>query len=213
MTAPRVERIEDLETALLAVLQGHQATVWTALPAQVTSVNLTRMTVECQVTVQARIKQPDLSYVWVTMPPLVDVPIVFPQGGGYILTFPIAVGDEVLVILASRCIDGWWQSGGVQIPPDFRMHDLSDGFALVGPRSQARLVGSINPSAVELRNESGGTRVAIQSNGNVTIDAPQVNITGDVHITGALTNNGKNVGSTHLHSSVKSGSDTSGAPV
>lgn len=41
-------------------------------------------------------------------PLLVDVPVVFPRGGGCTLTFPVKAGDECLVIFADRCID----SGG-----------------------------------------------------------------------------------------------------
>jgi hypothetical protein len=28
------------------------------------------------------------------LPPLVDVPVQFPGGGGFVLTFPVAKGDE-----------------------------------------------------------------------------------------------------------------------
>ncbi|MFW8450019.1 Gp138 family membrane-puncturing spike protein, partial [Klebsiella pneumoniae] len=66
--------------------------------------------------------------VSVNLPLLVDVPVVFPRGGGCTLTFPVKPGDECLVIFADRCIDFWWQSGGIQEPVDERMHDLSDAF-------------------------------------------------------------------------------------
>ncbi|WP_274537266.1 Gp138 family membrane-puncturing spike protein, partial [Escherichia coli] len=35
-----------------------------------------------------------------TLPLLVDVPVVFPRGGGCTLTFPVKAGDECLVIFA-----------------------------------------------------------------------------------------------------------------
>lgn len=76
--------------------------------------------------------------VSVNLPLLVDVPVVFPRGGGCTLTFPVKHGDECLVIFADRCIDFWWQSGGIQEPVDERMHDLSDAFCIVGPQSQAK---------------------------------------------------------------------------
>src|SRR5260363_73502 len=49
----------------------------------------------------------------VELPLLGDVPVFFPRGGGCTLTFPVQKGDECVVVFASRCIDGWWQSGGV----------------------------------------------------------------------------------------------------
>ena len=32
--------------------------------------------------------------------------------------------------------DSWWQSGGIGVPIESRMHDLSDGFAILAPTSQ-----------------------------------------------------------------------------
>src|ERR1035438_9725776 len=43
---------------------------------------------------------------------LVDIPIVVMGGGPFIITFPIAAGDECLVIFADMCFDAWYQSGG-----------------------------------------------------------------------------------------------------
>ncbi|HIA9522033.1 TPA: Gp138 family membrane-puncturing spike protein, partial [Klebsiella pneumoniae] len=87
--------------------------------------------------------------VSVNLPLLVDVPVIFPRGGGCTLTFPVKAGDECLVIFADRCIDFWWQSGGIQEPVDERMHDLSDAFCIVGPQSQAKKISGISTSAVE----------------------------------------------------------------
>ena len=79
MTQPRIELVEDPEQALLAALRGLQASLWTALPAFVTKVDLAKMTVEVQPTIQARIRQPDQNFKWVTMPLCVDCPIIFPS--------------------------------------------------------------------------------------------------------------------------------------
>lgn len=90
-----------------------------------------------------------------------DVPVMFPRGGGCSLTFPVNKGDECLVIFADRCIDFWWQSGGVQEPVDERMHDLSDAFCIVGPQSHAKKIGGISTSAVELRSDDGETKLSL----------------------------------------------------
>lgn len=106
-------------------------------------------------------------------PLLVDVPVVFPRGGGCTLTFPVKPGDECLVIFADRCIDFWWQSGGVQEPVDSRMHDLSDAFAIVGPQSQAKKISGISASAVELRSDDGKTKLSLNpSTGAIAGTAP-----------------------------------------
>lgn len=106
-------------------------------------------------------------------PLLVDVPVVFPRGGGCTLTFPVKAGDECLVIFADRCIDFWWQSGGIQDPVDERMHDLSDAFCIVGPQSQAKKIGGISTSAVELRSDDGETKLSLNpASGAINGTAP-----------------------------------------
>lgn len=70
--------------------------------------------------------------------PLVDVPVFTAQGGGLHLGLPIQPGDECLVIFSDINIDAWHANGGQQTPMDQRRHDLSDGFAIVGPNSLAR---------------------------------------------------------------------------
>lgn len=109
----------------------------------------------------------------ITLSLLVDVPVIFPRGGGCSLTFPVNEGDECLLIFSDRCIDFWWQSGGVQEPVDGRMHDLSDAFCIVGPQSQTRKISGISTSAVELRSDDGGTKLSLNpSSGAITGTAP-----------------------------------------
>ncbi|HDG8080743.1 TPA: hypothetical protein PCO51_005470 [Klebsiella pneumoniae] len=111
--------------------------------------------------------------VSVNLPLLVDVPVIFPRGGGCTLTFPVKAGDECLVIFADRCIDFWWQNGGIQEPVDERMHDLSDAFCIVGPQSQAKKIGGISISAVELRSDDGSAKLSLNpASGVISGTAP-----------------------------------------
>lgn len=181
----RREHHNDLTEAVRTSLDGRQAEIWTALPGIINSFDPDAMTVSVQPAIKGTTTAPNGTDVSVALPLLVDVPIQFPQGGGFCLTFPIVAGDECLVVFASRCIDGWWQSGGIQPPAEHRMHDLSDGFALIGVRSQARkLDPAINTSDVQLRSDDGNNYVAITPDGVMThkakteiiLDAPKISM-------------------------------------
>ena len=161
----RAELLGDLETSLQMVMDSHQAKLWTSMPAMVVNVNLLKMTVDVQPTIKGIITNPDETETAVQLPLLLDCPILFPNGGGFALTFPITVGDEVLIFLASRCIDNWWLQGGVQEQAEFRMHDLSDGFAFVGPKSLPRAVPNISATAAQFRNLLGTTYIGINPTG------------------------------------------------
>jgi hypothetical protein len=151
----QLERTNDPQEALRLALEGHQAQIWTALPGIIQSFDASAITCVVQPAIKAQVRAPDGSTQWVALPLLLDCPVVFPRGGGCTLTFPIAQGDECLVVFASRCIDAWWTAGGVQAQSEFRMHDLSDGFALPGPFSQATKISGISTTAAQLRSNDG----------------------------------------------------------
>lgn len=170
------------------MLDGRQVGIWTAIPGIVTSVDLDAMTCEVQPAIQAVIEGQDGVQQAVNLPLLLDVPIVFPKGGGFLITMPIAAGDEVLVVFSSRCIDAWWQSGGVQQAMEARMHDLSDGFAIPGPYSQPNVPGGVSASELQIRNEANTARIAIGADGSVKlVSATGVTVTGNLTVSGAIT--------------------------
>ena len=138
------------------------------------------------------------------LPLLVDVPVVFPRGGGCTITFPVKAGDECLVIFSDRCIDFWWQSGGVQEPVDPRQHDLSDAFALVGPMSQPNVISNISTTTLQMRTDDGAAYIELDPNshainlvapGGVNVTTPLAKFSQAVTISGLLTWAGGMVGS------------------
>ena len=165
----RRERIDDSVEPTRAAIEGALAETWTSLPGVVQSFDVAAMTVEVQPSIRGRVQLPDGGVDSVDLPVLVDVPVVFPSGGGFTLTFPIHYGDECLVVFSARCIDAWWQSGGVGDPLEPRMHNLSDGFALVGPFSQPETLPAVSDEDVQLRTDDGQASVTIKP--DLTIDA------------------------------------------
>jgi len=120
-------------------------------------------------------------------PILVNCPVVFMNGGGGYLTFPIAPGDTCLVLFCDRDMDLWFTSGQTQAPNSDRMHDLADGIALVGIRSL------LNPLSNYMTNG-----VNLLCDKNINLEAPFMNLIGNVNIsngaTGSFTtNDGKTV--------------------
>ncbi|MCW0309116.1 Gp138 family membrane-puncturing spike protein [Pantoea ananatis] len=151
------------------------------------------------------------------LPVLVDVPVIFPRGGGCTITFPVKAGDECLVIFSDRCIDFWWQNGGVQEPVDQRQHDLSDAFAIVGPQSQAQKISSISTTSVQVRTDDGSSFIELMQGGNVNITTPLLTVNGNVQVNGTVKSTGdqvaKGISQTgHVHSGVQSGSSQTGGP-
>lgn len=189
----------------MVMMDGRQASIWTAMPGIVESFDASEMTATIQVAIQAQAQAPDGSFSWVNLPVLIHCPVQFPAGGGFTLTFPVVAGDECLVVFASRCIDSWWQSGGVQPQAEFRMHDLSDGFAFLGFRSQPRKISGISSDATQLRSDDGSCYVELGAGHQVNIVAP-----GGINLTGPVTANGHRIDETHVHSGVTTGGGDTG---
>lgn len=182
----RRERVDDPVEAQRAALDGKQAEIWTALPGIVESFDPEAMTVSVQPSIKGQIQDESGQGSAVDLPLLVDVPVVFPCGGGFTLTYPVKNGDECLVVFASRCIDGWWQNGGVGGTPDERMHDLSDGIAIVGPRSQARkLDPAVDVDSVQLRTDDGKAHITMIPDYTIRAQNPtaRVELTPDGEVT------------------------------
>ena len=192
----RLERIKNLNEVLLKAIETAQASMWTALPGTIVSYNNLEQTCSVQPTIQLlqyfRTDPPEGTvpgYDKVTrsapidLPVLVDVPILFPAGGGYTITFPVAVGDEVLVVFSSRCIDAWWALGTTpeqkaQPQMDMRTHDLSDGIAILGLRNKTRMLSPAPvASSLQLRSDDGQAKIEIAAGHVINITGATVNVT------------------------------------
>jgi hypothetical protein len=235
------ERIGDRQLAVSAALDGRQAQIWTCLPGIIQSFDATKMTASVQPTIQGQVRNQQGVWQNKTLPVCVDCPVQFPGGGGFLMTFPLAAGDEVLIHFSSRCIDGWWQAGQVSPQAQFRMHDLSDGFVSPKVYSVPKVPGGVSTTAAQLRTMDGTAHIEMAPGGIINMLAPGgMNVTGNLGVTGnvsfgggsgdeavitgniqlngslsatgQITASGKAL-STHTHSGVTTGGSNTGPPV
>lgn len=66
------------------------------------------------------------------LPPLADVPVIFPCGGGYTMTFPLAVGDAVQLAFNQRGIANFKTNFQQSLPSDESFFSLHDAVAYAG---------------------------------------------------------------------------------
>ncbi|PHM33341.1 Gp138 family membrane-puncturing spike protein [Xenorhabdus innexi] len=197
------ERLNQPETPFLLMQESIRSGLYVAIPSIIQSFNADAVTVTAQPAIRGKIINSKGEAESVALPLLVDVPVIFPRGGGVTLTFPIKPGDECLVVFADRCIDFWWQNGGIQEPVDPRQHHLSDGFALVGPQSQAQKISNISTQSAQLRTDDGAAYIELTPGshhvtvitpgkltatalGNTEITSPEIVLNGNVTINGNL---------------------------
>lgn len=119
------------------------------------------------------------------LPILINVPVIFPRGGGFSLTFPVKKGDECLLNFCERSIDNWHETGKVKKPGARRFHSLSDATAFVGLSSIPNKVPNYDPENTEIKKDDGTVSIKLKENSDLDIIAEgnmNATITEDVNI-------------------------------
>lgn len=164
------ERLHSEEEQQRAAAFNNAAQLRVAIPGIVESFDQDKQTVSVQPALTENIQVGEEAAKATALPILTDIPIYFPRANGYCITLPVVKGDECLLVFADMCIDGWWQSGGVQDQMETRRHDLSDAFALIGVTSQPRKVNAYSPDKLQIRTDSQNIVCELdKSNGAVNV--------------------------------------------
>ena len=204
------ERLNDEQESLRTAIDGALSKLWTALPAKIVSVDYAKQTLSAQPTIMGINEDSKGNITNVNLPLLVDVPFQSFGSSEFVITMPNLEEAECLIVFSSRCIDGWWSAGGIQPQAEQRMHDLSDGMAIIGFNSQARVIPNYSTTATEVRTFDGSTKIGLIA-GTVTITASHTIISGDLTVTGDVKGNGTSL-HTHTHSGVSTGTSNTGVP-
>lgn len=118
------------------------------------------------------------------------------QGGAAALICDPVVGDKGFAVFADRDSSSAVASGGQANPGSFRRFDMADGVYIGG-----------------CVNDAPTVYLEINQSGTITAKATTLVIQADIVHTGTITSNGKNIGSTHIHTGgTLAGGDT-GVPV
>jgi Phage protein Gp138 N-terminal domain len=182
----------DRDIAIMEYIETRLRDLHTCLPGQIVSFNPATQTAVVQPSIKRVfvVNNPGqgATVSQVNLPLCVDVPVQFPGGNGYALTFPVVAGDECWLMFSERAIDFWFQNGGQQLPSEYRLHDLSDAVATVGLRSQPNVVADFSTSACELRSRDGSIKISLSSSGIIFAGAVTflnaVNMNNNLTVTG-----------------------------
>jgi hypothetical protein len=186
----------------------------TAQPGVVTSVNLARNTVNVQPALMGKISGKSAN----NLPIVQDVPILFYGAGDFVVTHKPAVGDLCMLIVSDRSLSRWKLSGGVVDPGERRRNDLTDSVAYFGLNHFAGAYPAIK-DGIDIRSRDGQTSLNLTGAGvTLTVGgAPIFNATGSsvafsVPITAPEATIAGVTQSTHVHTGVQSGPNTTGGP-
>ena len=170
---------EQLISTILNVVMPELANLHTVAIGKVSSVGQKLLSVDP--VIQWTVKEGEFKKITT----FTEVPPIFMKGGSSYTAHPIAVGDYCLLIVTERCYDRWYKGQDFMPPAEYRMHDYSDGFALVGICNEAGLIDI--PSVIQ---QTGDANL----DGNITHQGNMTQ-TGDNTLTGLMTADAYKVGS------------------
>lgn len=193
--------MSDLADLLVRAFQHQIGELYTATPAVIVSV---RDIAQQRVDVKPLIKLITPNGDYEEHPVILSVPLVFPSTKTSAITFDVNAGDEVFLVFAHSCIDGYKASGGISDPIDLRRFDKRDAVAFIGMGSFAKAIN--NPTKRTLPHNTSDLVVAhnigtgneveirLKKDGSLSITTPSsvniqgdLNVNGDVIVTGSLT--------------------------
>lgn len=190
------QQAASAEEAASAQIESRLKDLHTSVPGIIVSFDPDKQTA----VVQPAIKRIFTEQGAVNLPVCVDVPVAFPGGGDFWLTFPVKAGDECILLFSERAIDNWYATGGTQTPAEYRLHDLSDAIAQVGLTSQPNKLANLQMTGAELRTKSRSTYIRLEEGtiyikGNIVHDGDtqqtgNVTQTGNLNRTGTSTTSG-----------------------
>jgi hypothetical protein len=119
----------DLPDVIDSYIARNNQRLYTNIPAIITDVS--KLESDNVVSVQPAVRKvlsDGFSYDMAVIP---DITVQWPSGGGALLSFPLAVGDDVLLSVSMVSIVEWsLTTSGTTTPYDRRLHDISDAFVI-----------------------------------------------------------------------------------
>jgi hypothetical protein len=155
--------ISLLVNAMRSALDARILELHTAMPGQIVSFDAATSTCSVKPCIKRKLSNGTIQ----ELPVIQNVPICYPQGGGAIISFPLAVNDPCLIIFNERSLDIWWTKGGIVDPLDARKHNLSDAVVIPGCMPKPR--ASTRVSAQHMRVEMGDASIELQTAGKFRI--------------------------------------------
>lgn len=165
-----------LESVISAVVRAHVAGMAVGCPARVHGFDHVHQTADVQPVVRGRHDDDDTF----RYPVIPGVPVRFPQGAGFAVTWPLEPGDFVWLDFGDRSLDEWLTVGGDDVTPASpRRFDLSDAVAWAGirPPGDPLPPAAVAPDRMIIgETKADGMRIEITPASQVRIGTPTTDL-------------------------------------
>lgn len=158
MSAGRTEA-----SVLRKILDARAAEIHTAVPGQVVHYDATKQIADVQPMVKDYYYAADGGVRTRSFPVLPSVPVQFPRGGGYFVSFPLSVGDTGMLIFSELPIDRWRSTGQEAHPVNARRHGVGNAVFYPGLAPRAKVLADDGVDANLIVGKEGGAQIHVSA--------------------------------------------------
>jgi hypothetical protein len=191
------ERVGEQAAVFKTLAKRIASTLRCGLPGIITQFDPATQYAQVQLAISENLLKSTGEVLPTPIPLLQDVLVMFPGDALWCLTFPSLVNCECYVCFADMCVNEWatygfgrnvnnkWVSRNQEVQ---RRHDLSDGFAILAPRSKPNRIPNYSTSSVELRTMDGNTKVGLNSGTGVLLKGHHLELDFEIPVASSSVN-------------------------
>lgn len=117
------------------------------------------------------------------------IPVALFKAGGFVLTLPVAIGDEGIIFFSDRSLSLWKETGKKAPPRETEFHGLGGAVFMPSPTSRPGAIQNFDSTALYAGLEDQTAFLKVAQDGKVTVkgteltfDAPLSRFTGSVQV-------------------------------
>lgn len=114
----------------------------------------------------------------ITPPPIGNIPVIHPRGGGFAIHLPLQPGDMGLLLCSDRSMDAWLEgNGGMADPASTRHHLMMDAVFLPGLHPWARPIEGASADNLTIGRDTGtNPQITIKPDGSIVLSVNEVKL-------------------------------------
>lgn len=152
----------DTPTLLRLATSSAQEELATALPGIVQAYDPLTQTADVLPAVQRWYEDPETGErVPENYPVIPLVPIAFPSGKGFAITFPLDKGDPVVLIFSAISMAEYLNTGAITVPADQRRHSANYPWAFPGGLPDTKKLGDASATDMHIGKRGGNVQIGI----------------------------------------------------
>ena len=154
------------------IIADSRASLHTSFPARVLAYDVNAQTVDVRPALLREVPSddPELPWGFERLPDLLNVQMMWPRAGGFVITFPLAVGDWVLVLCAEQSTNLWRTRAQAPSHPGLvDPHGLNGCVCLPGWFPDREKLSGVSTTDLVVGKDDGSSAIAIKPDGTIQI--------------------------------------------